>query len=322
MIVRVLSVLLGAVFLVAGIGKMPVMATFAATVASVAQVSPAPAYVLAWGVVSLEILGALALLANVRVQSVSLAFCVLVAGFVWILTAAIFQGKEIPCNCFGVAGIHLSNLQELMLDLMLFNGFAVLAHASRLKVFASGGKDKRGRILSVPVIVTAVLLLEVSLAFSVIAGGSRIRSFHHELAIEFGERSNSRFAMRQSGARALLLMKFSDLNCPLCFDDFMALTDSLKAALEGNERHRVAALFNQDGFIHADSTSHLRRWCAANEFPFPVVVAPDTLFAAMNVTKSTFVVVDGKNAVLSADTFPMGEVKRNGALQRLLSAGK
>jgi hypothetical protein len=320
MIVSVLSFLLGAVFLVAGIGKMFGIGLFAGTIASMTHVSPGAAHVLAIGLVSTELLGAIALLVNYRTQVVSLAFCILVTCFIWILSTTILQGKEIPCNCFGIVRIGLSNAQEFLLDIILFNAFALLAYGSRKKRLLLGKSDQRPRFPLPLVFALVVLFLEVYLTVAVIAQGHGVRRLHPKTAIEFGEQSDSQFAQWKSGNRALLLLSYGDLNCPLCFDDLMALADSLKAGLKRGDRHRVVALFKRDGFIQADSSSHLRRWCAANEFPFPVVVAPDTLFSAMNIPKSMLVVVDGKNEVLFADVFPMGEVKRGEALQRLVSA--
>jgi uncharacterized membrane protein YphA (DoxX/SURF4 family) len=320
MVVRSLSYVLGAIFLIAGISKLFILDAFAVTVATTMLIPLAYALILAIGVIAAEVLGAIALFARFKIRLVAMMFCVLVALFVWVLSSAVIQGREITCNCFGNIGIGLTNTQELLLDIVLFNAFAFLAYYSPGKGRVPGkGQGRRG--LSWKMIIAAVLvLLEVSLMMPVLNGGKTSTHLRAEAAVGFAERVHPQFALRHPGNRAILLMKYADLGCALCFDDFLAFADSAGSQL-GKNSHRVLVVFDEDQFIRNDSSNHLRRWISANGITLPVVVAPDSILSNAGVVKSMVIIIDRKNDVVFTERFPMGTVKRLIALQLLRPDG-
>jgi|GEM_PF-2020255 len=316
MILRALSFFLGAVFLIAGVGKLLMMETFATTVAGILAATHTAGLVAATAIVAMEIAGGLALLADYRTRMVSLLFCVMVGAFIWMLSAAILNAEQINCNCFGLTGIALSNTQELLLDLLLFNAFVVLAAgASRRDAMSSGGDGSTGPVEGFAAGGT-LLLLEVLLVLSVLSGGTDRGGSTFDAAIDFAEHADARFAARGNGNRALLLMNYADLNCALCLDDFTVLLDSLES-LFGENSDRVLLIFKEDQFIRSDSSRHMRRWIAANGIAFPVFVAPDSVFDRASFDKSTALVIDRRNVVLLAERFPLGITKRTVALHLL-----
>ncbi len=294
--------------------------TFAATVAALVPATHAVAPGVAMVIVAIEIAGALALLADYRTRMISLLFCVVVGAFIWVLSAAILSGEEMSCNCFGIIGIALSNTQELFLDLVLFNAFAVLAACTpRRDAVPSGGDASTG--VSARLVAGGMLvLLEVLLVLLVLRGGTDRSGLTFDAVIGFAERADARFAARDNGNRGLLLMNYTDLNCPLCLDDFTVLLDSLESRF-GENSDRVLLVFKEDQFIRSDSSRHMRRWIAANGIAFPVFVAPDSVFDRTRFEKSTALVIDRRNHVLLAERFPMGITKRTVALHLLDSSG-
>lgn len=320
MVVRSLSYVLGAVFLIAGISKLLVLDAFAATVATIMLIPLTSALTLAIGVIGVEVLGAIALFAQVKVRSVALMFCVLLAMFVWVLSSAVVQGREITCNCFGNIGTGLTNTQELLLDIVLFNAFAFLACNSPGKGRASlMGQGKR-RVLRKAMIVAGLVLLEVPVVMPALNGGKAGAYLHAGAAIDLAERVHPQFALHNSGNRALLLMKYADLGCTLCFDDFLAFVDSAASKL-GTSSHRVVVVFDEDQYIRNISSGHLQRWISANGISLPVIVAPDSVLSNTGFVKSMVIIVDRKNQILFTERFPMGRTKRLIALQLLRPDG-
>jgi uncharacterized membrane protein YphA (DoxX/SURF4 family) len=320
MVVRSLSFILGAIFLIAGISKLFALEAFAVTIGTIALVPPRSALIPAIGIVAVETLGALALFVQFRTRMVSVVFCALVAVFVLVLSSAVYQGREIVCNCFGHLGVGLTNTQELFLDIVLFNAFLILAHTSPGK-----GRELtlvRGRrgLRWWGVVVTMLVLCEVLAVMLVLNLGNAGTHLHAEEAIGFAERAHPPFARHDSGNRALLLMRYADLGCALCFDDFLAFADSARSQLGGSSQ-QVLVVFEEDQFIRNDSSGHLRRWISANGIAFPVIVAPNSLLGAMGFAKSMVLVVDRKNDVLFTERFPMGTAKRLNALQLLSQEG-
>lgn len=317
---RILSYLLGAIFLVAGVSKLFALDAFAATVGTITLLPLTTGRMIAIGIVGVEILGAIVLFTHYRTRMVSVMFCALVAVFVWVLLSAVVQGREITCNCFGNLGIALTNAQELLLDIVLFNAFAFLAYHSpakgRVPVAGPGRRELRRR----NAFVTILLGLEAVVVGLVLNTGNAGTHLRAEAAIGFAERVDPQFARYESGNRALFLMRYADLGCPLCFDDFMAFADSARATVGGGS-HQVLVVFGEDQFIRNDSSSHLQRWVSANGITFPVVVAPDSVLRTIGLVKSMVIIVDRKDGVLFTERFPMGTPKRRIALRLLRSAG-
>jgi hypothetical protein len=316
MLVRTMSIILGLVFLVASMAKVVVLDAFAATVTSIARIPGSAGYILAATIICVEAVGAIALLAHYKLRTVALIFCVVVGLFLWVLSSAIIQGREIACNCFGVLGITLSNRHELLLDLVLFNAFGVLAFLSPgTESAGETGSPLRLRASTIALIIV-VMALEGVLVFPLvdtrgIGGRENIGA-----AVRWAEREDAGFASFNGGNRAILAIKFSDLSCPLCADDLFALVDSLQSSLAPGD-HRTVALFESEPLFRGDSLTHIRRWIAANGFRLPVAVVPDSIAVKIHLEKSLVAVVNADGAVLFSERFPMGLTKRLLALQML-----
>lgn len=128
--VRVLRILLGSIFIAAGIGKAFLFEPFVATVANFSLVPQAAVRGSSMVLIALEIFGGCALVGGIGRRIVPMAFLLLMGIFIVILASAIIQGHEFDCNCFGGINIALSNRHELALDLLLFDGFAFLVYAA------------------------------------------------------------------------------------------------------------------------------------------------------------------------------------------------
>jgi len=316
MVVRSLSYVLGAIFLIAGISKLFVLDAFAATVAAITLLPLGRALILAIGIIGAEILGAIALFAQFKIRMVSVMFCALVAVFVWILSSAVVLGQEITCNCFGNLGLRMTNTQEFFFDIALFNAFALLAYYSPGRERVSlAGRGKKGQQWK-SILAVLLVLLDVSVVMPVLNGGKAGTHLRPQAAIGFAERAHPQFVQHIAGNRALFLMKYADLGCPLCFEDFIAFAESAKFTL-GMSSHQALMIFDEDQFVRNDSSRHLQRWVSANGIPFPVIVAPDSVLGSIGLEKSMVIILDRKNTMLFAERFPMGATKRLLAIQLL-----
>ena len=311
--VRFLSITLGVLFLAAGLAKLFVLDAFASTIAGIVFIPIQAGIILAAIVICVEAAGAIALLVNFQVRLVSLLFCLVVAVFLWVLSSAIIQGTEITCNCFGILGIHLTNRQELLLDFALFNAFGLLAYAAHGMEDPSPAEHRgRGRTFTIALVVV-LAVLELSLAKYVLDRGRYLSPEDSAIALRHVESMDSLFAARSNTTRALLLVRFRDMNCPPCSDDFFHLVDSLRSRV-GVNSHRVAALVAMEPSLMANSPKMLERWIEANGFRFPVFVMPEAVSDSISLAKSTAVVIGARDRILFSERFPMGLTKRLVAL--------
>lgn len=137
------------------------------------------------------------------------------------------------------------------------------------------------------------------------------------MALTYADTHSKEFAAHQKYNRLMLFVQFSDLDCPPCFDDFLLLVDSIRIILKGNEQGRVIGLFNKASLDAFKTGDRLLQWARTIGISFPVIIAPDTLFASP-ITKSTFAAaVDPTGKVLFFHTLPMGNVNRGNLLRWL-----
>lgn len=314
---NVLRCVLGALFVCSGIAKLPVACAFVSTIVSVTHFTVTVSWIVGLLIVTCEVLGGLALLLGLRAHAAALALCALTAAFLWILTSAILQGKEITCNCFGVLGIHLSNRLELILDLILFNCLVFTVWASSHRESSSLKRRRRERLLTT-VTVAAIIYIEAGLVRIAIEPEATSRSSVLGPAIRFAESNTKGFASSAALYRVLFVISVNDFNCPPCFDDFVALCDSINTRLPADDRERVVALVRPDNPVVSDGPVRLRRWIRATGILFPVLAAPDTLFAHLGVTKSIVSVINSRGDVIVREEIPVGARKREEILSYLI----
>ena len=230
-----------------------------------------------------------------------------------MLSSAIVQGKEIDCSCFGILSISLSNRAELILDVVLFNLFALLALLSSTKQRGSSTNQKIWWALAA--------LVVIYLQYSLIAFLSKNNDQGHTVnispAVLYAEVHNQEFASQKSRNRLLFLMSFVDFNCPPCFEDFITLCDIMRARFPNEGPKGVLVLFKEDEIANPDDPTRLYRWADANELPFPILIAPDSLFQDIRFTKSGAAVINSWGKVLFFNVLPMGQERQQTVLQLL-----
>jgi hypothetical protein len=91
----------------------------------------------------------------------------------------------------------------------------------------------------------------------------------------------------------------------------------IQARLRGKESKRVLALFKADDIANPDDPTRLNRWARANELSFPILIARDSLFQAIQFTKSSAAVIDSSGKLLLFNVLPMGEERQKAVLQLL-----
>ena len=303
---NVLGKFLGGLFVIAGVAKLPMFAEFSRTVAAISHINELGACILAGVVVAVEILGGVALLLQYKRFIVATMFCFIVAVFLFVLSAAIVQGREIQCNCFGILGVALSNRMELALDLVLLNLFAVLAMFSGTRTSPKTNTERIWLAISAAV----VLYLQYSFLNFVSEKRTTEREMNIAPAVRFAEDHGREFVPWERANRLLMLLDFSDFNCPPCFDDFMSLCDSLKSGSGDTPGTGVLALFREGRGTGNDNPERLAIWARVTGLPFPYIVGPDSFFSQIRFRKSGAVIVDASGQTLMFEVFPMHLEKR------------
>lgn len=317
MSVRLLRYVVGTLFVCSGIAKLPMVHTFAATLAAITHLPEGASWILGLLIVALEIAGGTTLLLRFTVYYSAPVLCILTAVFLWVLSSAILQGKEITCNCFGVLGIRFPNRIELVLDLVIFDSLAFIFWASSPRRLLSSNHTRPAWFLTF-VTVIAVLYVEFALLQRAFGQPADATTAALRPAIRFAEVNTSGFASLAGPYRVLFVISVNDFNCPPCFDDFVMLCDSISARLPPGDRERVVALVRPDNPIASHSPTRLNEWTRATGILFPVLVAPDTLFTSLGFRKSFISVINSSGDVIVRQDIPAGVRQRELVMNYLL----
>ena len=297
---RILGIVLGIVFIAAGLGKIFVLGQFAGTISGITHLSPDASTTLAVVLTAIEILGGAALVARLAVVPVSVLFCLLIAVFLWVLSTAVIQGREIQCHCFGLLNIALSNRAEIILDIILFNLVALLGGISSLK----GRTPTKGRAWVLAGSAVVLFYFQYS-AFATIVGDDRLQGVDIQPVMSHLGSRNQEFSRYTAGNRVLFLLYFPDFNCPPCFDSFVVASQMVRTYFAEEQSSRALALFKPDDIADPKDPSRLAGWAEANELGFPVLIAPDSIFQNLKFQKSSVLVLSPSGRVLLSETLPM-----------------
>ena len=301
-VLKILSISLGFVFVTAGVGKIFSLHPFISSISQLTHLTVATSQVIGIITIAIEILGGAALILRFKVTLVSLGFFLALAAYIWILTLSIFAGKEVACNCFGIFSLGISNRAEAILDFVILNLLLSLALLS----FKRKNPLTRIQVFWLILLGIALLYAQISTAMSLFKThtvDSRPNLFP---AVLYAESHNEDFAVREGRNRLLMLLDFSDFNCPPCFEDFMTLCDSIKKNFPEDGPKRVILMFKEGLVARPGDTLRIDRWIEANDLPFSIVIAPTVLFQNVQFTKSCASVVGPNGNSVYFQVFPMG----------------
>lgn len=107
--------------------------------------------------------------------------------------------------------------------------------------------------------------------------------------------------------RVIMIANLGDLTCPPCFDDFVALAESLSVM---GETDRVAVLLTDSRGEDQIQHEVLKQWAAETGLPFACAVIDPSLLSAFELQKSQALVIDQSSRVRFQKPFPLGERAR------------
>jgi len=309
--ISLLSRALGGVFIISGVGKIFTLASFSAAISEIVQGTSFVSNAIAAILIATEILGGIALIVGFMVRRFSLFFCVLLSVFLWVLSSAVAQGREINCACFGVFNLGLTNRSEILLDLALFNCFSLLIYLT-----SSPLKQTTRKFWS---IAMAGVFLVAQVVFAWIVDISKLTKLPLQIlpAITYAELHNQEFTKESRNNRLLLLLNLQDLECSSCSADLFALCDAIKSRYHDEQRRRFLVLFKSKDPTNAKTSIRLSHWMKANELPFPFLAVPESVFEEVNCFKTSVVVIGPSGIDLFSGVIPIGGRNRQAILQLL-----
>lgn len=300
--VRHLNTVLGLMFLAAGLGKVFLFVPFAEMIADILQVQGIVPGAVAGFIVFTELSAGVALVARYKTVLAGLLLFLMMCVFIWILSVAIMQGREIQCHCFGILNLRLSNRWEMILDLSLLNLLAVaVVFSARLKP----DQPQRNPVFSA-VFIILFLFVQYAVLGAFLTDNKNGRAVQGAAAVLNAETLSTGFANFRKGNRLLFLLEFSDFNCPPCFDDFIILCEEVKGKFPSADSSRYFLMFRRGVVADPGNPGRLNQWLRGNGLNFPAGVGPDSLFERPKFEKSRVMVISPSGRLLFSEILPIG----------------
>ena len=315
LIVPLLTPGIGGLFLLSGLGKVLALSAFRETVRALTGLSEPLGSLVALTVITMELLCGTGLIIRRGVRIASILLALLVSLFLVILVSAVYENRVLPCNCFGTLGVSLSMPAQIVLDFLLLNALALLLflHRSRDRM---PGRMRPLQTLSIVLTTTMLLYLEAEIVLAAWSRSPGARGGTLSTLISQVEAACPRYRSG-SGNRALILLRFEDFNCPPCHDDFLLLSDSLRATLPADALGRVAGAVAASGSSPDRLEPRVQLWKAAARVAFPLLAVPDTLFSEAGIGRSTIAVLNSAGETLFYGTLPIGPASRGEVISLL-----
>lgn len=301
----VLTSIIGLVFIISGISKLFVFKSFVMTVAKFLPFLMQHSTYIAGTVIFLEISLGLLMLIRYRLLFASAALSILLTFFIGLLMYEAITGNSIRCNCFGGLNISFPNKVQILIDLVLLNGLILInfLHAKTPLIL----EKRKQYSWVIPSVI--IIFVEFALIKSVWIDrpGKNIEDTSQILS--FVSARNVALLSKKQAKSAIFLISFYDFNCPLCYDDFLALSDSIQ---KSTKNINVVYLFEKKSLLaeSLDST-RLETWKKVNNINSPAFLVKDKFFEDNSIKKSSIIILDDKKGLFVKGEFPIGEEKRH-----------
>jgi uncharacterized membrane protein YphA (DoxX/SURF4 family) len=214
--------ILGGVFLLSGISKLPIFTAFEYSIAELLPLSGIILTATAVLVIAAEILAGGALLLNKKIQFFSGLIALMMVGFIVFLSMALFEFQGYICTCFGVLGLDLPVDRQIVVDFLLLN-MAVMVF-----IFGSSESGSMTPLRNrAGFIITPVLLASIVWSAVVLIQPRAVFGEPPEIDIDAHAVFNTLPAHSDLHPRLVFMVDFADFLCPQCLDDFLAMGNRL-----------------------------------------------------------------------------------------------
>lgn len=312
-IISIFRLILGFIFLVTGISKIPIFDAFAYSITELVPLSGTLLTLTAAAAIAFEIVVGLALIFNKWTQLFSGLLALMLLTFIILLSSALFRYESYICTCFGVLGLKLPVKEQIIVDMVLLLMTLIVFFYSRTesKFFA------RIRQHAVKIIASAVILAIIWSGL-IIVQPQVIFGDKPELAIDTHIVFNELPHRDSFHPRLVFMIDMADFLCPDCVADFLGMAERITEKPQVVSDH-VFILVKSVDFLEPDEQyRHIERWRTEHDYPFPLPIDSDDLFTRAGFDKSTALLYTALGSLEDVETFPMGSRRRNEIIDKFL----
>lgn len=312
-IISIFRLILGVIFLLTGISKIPIFDAFAYSITELVPLSGTLLTVTAVAAIAFEIVAGLALILNKWTHLFSGLLALMIISFIVMLSSALFRYESYICTCFGVLGLKLPVMEQILVD-------KVLLIMTLLVFFYSRTESKffvRVRRHGVKIIAT-VVAMSIIWSGVIIVQPRAIFGEKPELAINAQMVFDELPRPDTFQPRLVFMIDMVDFLCPDCIDDFVGMAERITERPQ-EVSDNVFVLVKRVDFMDRDEQiEYIEEWRSEHNYPLPLKIDMEDLFERAGFDKSTVLLYAGLGSLEDAETFPMGSRRRNEIIDRFL----
>jgi len=313
LIISLFRLVIGVIFLVTGISKIPIFDAFAYSITELVPLSGTVLTVTAVTAIAFEIVVGAALIFNKWTQLFSGLLSLMLITFIVMLSAALFKYESYICTCFGVLGLKLPVKEQILVDigLLIITLFVFFYSRTESKFFA-GIRQRAATIIAI------VVALSVIWSGMIIFQPRLIFGEKPELTINTQMVFNEIPQRDTFQPRLIFMVDMADFLCPDCVADFVGMAERITEKPQ-EVSDNVFILVKRVDFMKFDEQhEYIEEWRTEHDYPLPMQIDTDDLFTRGGFDKSTALLYTGLGSLEDVETFPMGSRRRNEIVDRFL----
>ena len=311
--VTLFRLILGGIFLITGISKIPIFDAFAYSITELVPLSGTTLTVTAVAAIAFEIIAGLALLLNKGTRLFATLLSLIIISFIILLSIALFRYESYICTCFGVLGLKLPVNQQIIVDFVLLN-MAVIV------LIFNSPKSKTGLNLRRYASKVILPLLVFSIVWSglVLTQPKLIFGEKPDIAVDTQLIFHELPPVETYEPRLVFMIDIADFLCPQCLEDFLEMGNTITGHpvdVSANvfiitKRIEFMSLNEQREFIEG--------WRTDYNYPLPLEIDVNNIFSRAGLEKSTILLYTALGSLEDVETLPMGSRRRNEIVNRFL----
>ncbi len=305
--------ILGVIFLVTGISKIPIFDAFAYSITELVPLSGTVLTVTAIAAIAFEIIVGLTLIFNKWTQLFSGLLALMLITFIVMLSSALFRYESYICTCFGVLGLKLPVKEQILVDMVLLVMTLLVFFYSRTesKIFAQIRQHSQK-------IIASVVILSIIWAGLILVQPRMIFGEKPEITINTQMVFNAIPHRDSFHSHLVFMIDMADFLCPDCVADFVGMAERITER-PPEVSDNVFILVKRVDFMETDEQYEIiEEWRTEHDYPFPLPIDTNDIFIRAGFDKSTALLYTGLGSLEDIETFPMGSRRRNEILDRFL----
>ncbi|GEM_PF-1670966 len=313
LIISLFRLVIGVIFLVTGISKIPIFDAFAYSITELVPLSGTVLTVTAVTAIAFEIVVGAALIFNKWTQLFSGLLSLMLITFIVMLSAALFRYESYICTCFGVLGLELPVKEQILVDivLLIMTLFVFFYSHTESKLF-SGGRQYAVKIIA------SVIVISIIWSGLIIVKPRMIFGERPEITIDsqlvFHELPNR----NGYNPQLVFMVDMADFLCPDCVADFLGIAERITEKPQEISENVFIFVKRVDFMGSDEQHEYVEEWRAEHNYPLPMHIDLNDLFSQAGFDKSTVLLYRGLGSLEDIETFPMGSRRRNEIVDRFL----